>query len=185
MPLTLTDDTTGSRYEAAYAANDIVFNAGTKQDWPRYNEIAFYLTHVQVINPASLLSGIGTTLQWRYISAIASQIIGKSSTSTACLRWQQHHWPFVTRWLADSPHKGPVTWKAFTCDDELLIQNFTAMVASHGDWRVVSPPLMNGIGAANTWSSLFTRDPQLGHVLVTLKQLHGSSYYIRGHLIEL
>ena len=35
----------------------------------------------------------------------------------------QHYWPFVRgihQWLVDSPHKGPVTWKAFPCHDIMM-----------------------------------------------------------------
>ena len=59
-------------------------------------------------------------LQWRSMSAIASQIAGKSTIySTAC-SWKQrrkkpiktsHHWPFVRgiyRWTVDSAHKWSV-----------------------------------------------------------------------------
>ena len=34
-----------------------------------------------------------------------------------------HYWPFVRgihQWLVDSPHKGPVTWKAFPCRDVIM-----------------------------------------------------------------
>ena len=48
--------------------------------------------------------------------------------------WSPRHWPFVRgnhRWPVDSPHKGPVTWKAFhvmtsSCDlfqDSLTMMN--------------------------------------------------------------
>ena len=38
-----------------------------------------------------------------------------------------HYWPFVReihQWLVDSPHKGPVTWKALPCNDIIMYGTF-------------------------------------------------------------
>ena len=64
-------------------------------------------------------------LEWRHTDVMPSQI---TSHSTVCLTLfrlthrrrieSPHYWPFVRgihRSPADSPHKGPVMWKAFPC----------------------------------------------------------------------
>ena len=52
-----------------------------------------------------------------------------------------HYWPYVRRihqWLVDSPHKRPVIWKLFSCND-IIIQE---------------PSLSRSIPSAEEWHSI-------------------------------
>ena len=40
----------------------------------------------------------------------------------------RHLWGGIHRWPVDSPHKGPVMWKAFPCDDSLWLFHLSLLL---------------------------------------------------------
>ena len=76
----------------------------------------------------------GLILAWLYhygpMNVMAFQItVNSTDCSTACSGYKantepSHYRPLVRgihRWPVDSPHKGPVIWKAFPCHDVIIL----------------------------------------------------------------
>ena len=76
------------------------------------------VTHYNGVIMSAMASQITRlTIVYSTVYSGADQRKHQSSGSLAFVRG-------INRWQVNSPHKGPVTWKMFPCDDVIMLQNF-------------------------------------------------------------
>ena len=101
----------------------VICDASTSSVWAKIEKIISYLQVPSWGGP--------TTLHWCHISYRVSQITSDSTVcSTICSGvHQRKHQSFALlalcegnhQWPVDSPHKGPVAWKRFPCNDIIML----------------------------------------------------------------